>query len=142
MGSNMAQQALFEGLVYDEDENPVAVNRIGNEAFYVIDDDGFLRHVDAESIDRQVLAFFLKQLQENKEIATEQALKMLGKDDLFTKAAIDSQLRNIDMDQIMAAGIPLQAREMLGMLGFHVQINLHGEVTEIHQPSAPDEGYD
>lgn len=138
----MAQQALFEGLVYDEDENPVAVNRIGNEAFYVIDDDGFLRHIDAEAVDRQVLAFFLKQLEENKEIATEQALKMLGKDDLFTKAAIDSQLRNIDMEQIMAAGIPLQAREMLGMLGFHVQIDLHGEVTEIHQPSAPDEGYD
>jgi hypothetical protein len=138
----MAQQALFEGLVYDENENPVAVNRIGNEAFYVIDDDGFLRHVDAEAIDRQVLAFFLEQLQENKEIATEQALKMLGKDDLFTKAAIDSQLRNIDMDQIMAAGVPLQAREMLGMLGFHVQINLHGEVTKINQPSAPDEGYE
>jgi hypothetical protein len=138
----MAIQALFEGLIYDEFDNPVTVTRVANEAFYVVNDDGFLRHIDAELVDRQVLAFFLKQLEDNKEIAVEQALSMLGKDDLFTKAAIDSQLRNIDMDQIMAAGIPLQAREMLGMLGFHVRINLHGEVTDIHQPAAPDGDYD
>lgn len=138
----MASQALFEGLIYDEFDNPVSVSRVGDEAAYVIDDQGFHRHVDAEIVDRQVLAFFLKQLEDNKEMAVEQALSMLGKDDLFTKAAIDSQLRNIDMDQIIAAGIPLQAREMLGMLGFHVRINLHGEVIEINQPSAPDEGYD
>ncbi len=138
----MAQQALFEGLIYDEFENPVAVRRVGGEAYYIIDDQGFMRHIDTDYVDRQVLAFFLKQLDENKEMATEQALKMLGKDDLFTKAAIDAQLRNIDMDQIMAAGIPFQAREMLGMLGFQVTIDLHGEVTDIHQPSAPEEGYD
>ena len=28
-------------------------------AYYVIDDDGFLRHIDAEEVDRQVLAIFL-----------------------------------------------------------------------------------
>jgi hypothetical protein len=65
---------------------------------------------------------------------------MLGKDDLFTKAALDAQLRNIDMDQIIAAGISLQAREMLGMLGFQVIINIHGDVVKIQQPSAPESG--
>ena len=134
----MAQQTLFEGLIFDEQDNPVTTKRVGNEAFYVIDDDGFLRHVDAELVDRQVLAFFLDQLEDNKELAIEQALTMLGKDDLFTKAALDAQLRNIDMDQIMAAGIPLQAREMLGMLGFRVVIDLRGNVIKIDQPSAPD----
>jgi hypothetical protein len=134
----VAQQTLFEGLIFDEQDNPVAARHIGNEAFYVVDDDGFLRHVDAETVDRQVLAFFLDQLEDNKEMAIEQALSMLGKDDLFTKAALDAQLRNIDMDQIIAAGIPLQAREMLGMLGFRVVIDLHGNVTRIDQPSAPD----
>ncbi len=134
----MAQQTLFEGLIYDENDNPVTTVRVGNEAFYVVDDDGFLRHIDAENIDRQVLSFFLDQLEENKDLAIEQALTMMGKDDLFTKAALDAQLRNIDMDQIIATGIPLQAREMLGMLGFHVIINIHGDVIEINQPSAPD----
>jgi hypothetical protein len=136
----MAHQALFEGLIYDEYDRPVTVKRVGDEASYVVDDDGFLRHIDAEYVDRQVLAFFLEQLEDNKDLAIEQALTMLGKDDLFTKAALDSQLRNIDMDQIIASGIPLQAREMLGMLGFNVIINLHGDVIRINQPAAPDPG--
>ena len=100
-----------------------------------------MRHINAEEVDRQVLGFFLKQLEDNKDVAVDQALSMLGKDDLFTKAAIDAQLRNVDMDQIIAQGLPLQARNMLGMLGFRVSINLHGEVTGINQPSMPDEGF-
>jgi len=137
----MAVQALFEGLVFDEQERLLSTTQVGGEAFYIVDDDGFLRHINAEDVDRQVLGFFLEQLEDNKEIAVEQALSMLGKDDLFTKAAIDAQLRNIDMDEIIAQGIPLQARNMLGMLGFRITINLHGQVTAINQPTAPDEGY-
>ena len=108
------------------------------KTFYVIDDDGFMRHVVAEKVDRQVLSFFLAQLEDNKDLAVEQALSMMGKDDLFTKAALDAQLRNIDMDQIMAAGIPLQARDMLGMLGFNVTIDDQGDVVKINQPTVPD----
>jgi hypothetical protein len=137
----MSSQALFEGLVYDEQENLLSTSRIGGEAFYIVDDVGFLRHVNAEEVDRQVLGFFLQQLEDNKEIAIEQALSMLGKDDLFTKAAVDAQLRNVDMEQIIAQGIPLQARDMLAMLGFRISINLHGEVTGINQPSLPEEGH-
>jgi hypothetical protein len=137
----MSSQALFEGLVYDEQENLLSTSQIGGEAFYIVDDVGFLRHVNAEEVDRQVLGFFLQQLEDNKEIAIEQALSMLGKDDLFTKAAVDAQLRNVDMEQIIAQGIPLQAREMLAMLGFRISINLHGEVTGINQPSLPEEGH-
>lgn len=137
----MSGQALFEGLVYDEEENLLSTTQIGGEAFYIVDDDGFMRHINAEEVDRQVLGFFLKQLEDNKDVAVDQALSMLGKDDLFTKAAIDAQLRNVDMDQIIAQGLPLQARNMLGMLGFRVSINLHGEVTGINQPSMPDEGF-
>jgi len=136
----MANQALFDGLIYDEFDQPVRTAVVGGEAFYVVDDEGFLRHIAAEDVDRQVLAFFLEQLEDNKDLAIEQALNMMGKDDLFTKAALDAQMRNIDMEQIIAAGIPLQAREMLGMLGFHVTIDLHGNITQIHQPSAPDMG--
>ncbi len=134
----MANQALFEGLVYDEFDQPVKTKRIGDESFYVVDDEGFMRHIGAEDVDRQVLAFFLQQLEDNKDMAIEQALSMMGKDDLLTKAALDAQLRNIDMDQIIASGIPLQAREMLGMMGFHVVINVHGEIVKINQPSAPE----
>ena len=135
----MARQALFEGLVYDERELLVETNIIGSDAVYVIDDNGFRRHIDAEVVDRQVLGLFLEQLHDNKELAVEQALKFLGRDDLFTKAAIDASMRNVDMDQIIAQGIPEQARNMMGMLGFRIIIDLHGEVVRLDQPTAPED---
>ncbi len=131
----MAQQAMFEGLVYDEDDNLATTAVIGAEAQYVIDDDGFRRHIDADAVDRQVVAFFLEQLQQNRDLAVQQALQMLGSDDLLTKAAVDASLRNINMDQIMSQGVPAQAREMLGMMGFRVVINLHGDVVRLDQPA-------
>lgn len=134
----MAGRAMFEGLVYDEYDNPVTATVIGGEAQYVVDDDGFHRHIDADDVDRQVVAFFLEQLQQNRDLAVQQALQMLGSDDLLTKAAVDASLRNVTMDQIMAQGVPAQARDMLGMLGFRVVINLHGEVVKLDQPAAPE----
>lgn len=136
----MAQQAMFSGLIYDEFENPVATSVIGGEAQYVVDDDGFLRHVDAELIDRQILAFFLDQLEQNKDMAVEQAMEMMGQDDLLTKAALDDSLNNISADQIIAQGVPAQARDMLGMAGFRVVINVHGDIVRLDQPAAPEEG--
>jgi hypothetical protein len=135
----MANKALFQDLIYDEAGNRVETAVVGYDMFYVIDDAGFKRHIDADQVDRQVLSVFLQQLEENKEIAVEQALRMMGKDDLFTKAAIDAQLNNIDMDQIIAQGIPAQARDMMGMMGFRITINFHGDVIDIAQPTIPDD---
>ncbi|MCP4362837.1 MAG: hypothetical protein GY796_32945 [Chloroflexi bacterium] len=134
----MARQALFEGLVYDEAERLVETAVVGDETNYVIDDNGFLRHISSEMVDRQILAVFLDQLNNNRDVAVEQTLKMMGKDDFMTKAAVDASLRNIDMDQIIAQGIPLQARDMLGMMGFRVTINFHGDVVGIDQPAAEE----
>ena len=39
----------------------------------------------------------------------------------------------------MAQGVPAQARDMLGMLGFRVVVNMHGEVLRLDQPSAPED---
>ena len=135
----MAQQALFSGLIFDEYDNLVETAVVGLEAQYVIDDNGFHRHIDAEEIDRQILAIFLEQLNSNRDMAVEQTMSMLGKDDLMTKAAIDASLRNIDMDQIIKQGIPGQARDMMGMMGFKIKINFHGEVIGMDAPQAPPE---
>lgn len=135
----MARNALFKGLVYDERELPVEVVFVGSDAYYIVDDNGFHRHIDAEDVDRQILTIFLEQLEDNKDLAVEQALKFLGKDDLFTKAAVDASMRNIDMDQIIAQGIPEQAKNMMGMLGFRIIINHHGEILRMDQPSASDD---
>ncbi|MFZ0547577.1 MAG: hypothetical protein WAM60_19175 [Candidatus Promineifilaceae bacterium] len=129
--------ALFNGLVYDEQDNLVEVAHIGSDAHYVVDDGGFHRHINAEVVDRQVLQVLLQQLEENKDIAIEQALNFLGKDDLLTKAAVDASMRNVNIDQILKQGIPGQARDMMGMVGFRIIINLHGEVVRIDQPAVP-----
>jgi hypothetical protein len=136
----MARQAMFSGLIYDEYDNPLATTFVGGEAQYVLDDNGFHRHIDAESIDRQVLAVFLEQLEQNKDIAVEQAMEMMGQDDLLTKAALDASLRNIDADQIIAQGVPAQARDMLAMFGFRIIVNIHGEIVRMDQPAAPEDG--
>jgi hypothetical protein len=43
------------------------------------------------------------------------------------------------MDQIMAQGIPAQAREMMGFLGFRIIINVHGDIVRLDQPAAPED---
>jgi hypothetical protein len=61
---------------------------------------------------------------------------MLGQEDVFTKAAIEQQLKNIDkqFEQLLQVGIPEDMRAYLGMAGFKVIINMHGEVLKVEQP--------
>jgi hypothetical protein len=139
----MAQKALFTGLVVDEKDMPVNSTLVGGEAFYVVNDDGFMRHVPSEQVDRQVLAQMGKMLEGHEEELSAQAAKMMGQDDIFTRAAIEKQLEHMDeqFDQVLKAGLPEESRAYLGMSGFKVRINLHGEVLEIQQPgtSSPED---
>ncbi len=137
----MAEKALFAGLVVDEQDRPVPTAVVGNEAFYVIDDAGFQRHVESERIDRQVLARLAEQIRGNEELISEGTMKILGQEDIFTKAAIEASLRNLD-DQFAAMltrGIPEEARAWLGMSGFRVIVDLHGDVVRVEQPQGPEE---
>lgn len=129
--------AFFEGLVETEDGAPVAVATIGGESFYVIDDQGFRRHVEAATVDRVVLGQFLVQLQEHPDEASAAMLRLMGQDDLFAKAAVDATLRNINLDQVLTQSLPPEARQWLGMLGFRVVIDLHGEIVRVDMPAAP-----
>jgi hypothetical protein len=139
----MAHQALFEGLVVDEYENPVGATKVGDEAFYVVDDAGFKRHIASEDVDRQVLQQMGDMMEGMEDAISEQTAKMLGQDDIFTRAMIENQLKNIDeqFDKILEAGLPEGSRAYLGMSGFRIQINYHGEVLDIQQPGMidPDE---
>jgi hypothetical protein len=138
MVSSPATRALFEGLVSDEAGRPVDVAMVGGLPCYVVDDDGFLVHVPSEPIDRQVIEMFRAQFLEHREIATEAMLKMLGSDDLFAKAAIDSSVEH--MDEVLVRGLPDDAKAMLGMLGFRVIINSHGALVRIDVPEQADPG--
>ena len=138
----MARKAVFEGLIYNESDTPVDVRYVGEDACYVVNDGGFLRHISSEQVDRQVLEKMRVQLEQNEEIITDQAAKMIGQEDIFTKAAIQNQLKHIDkqFDSLVNTGIPADARSYLSLMGFKIVINLHGEVVRVDQPSAIDEG--
>ena len=133
----MGNKALFAGLVIDENGRPLDVTIIGGEAQYVLDDNGFRRHIDAETVDRQVLAQLQAQIEANKDAVEQGIMKMMGSEDIFTKAAIDKSIK--DMDQVLKQGIPDEARQMLGMMGFRVVVNYHGEVLRIEQPGVADD---
>jgi hypothetical protein len=132
MPQSQPRSALFAGLVQDEDGNPVEVVTVGDVPNYVVDDAGFLRHVESEVVDRQVINMLREQFMAHREIATEAMLQMLGKEDLFTKAMIDASIKN--MDRVIEQGLPEAARAWLGMLGFRVIINTHGEVVRLDMP--------
>ena len=137
----MSFRAIFEGLVYDEFENPVSVAYVGSEACYVIDDAGFRRHVSAEDIDRQVFQTIKEQIEGNEDLISEQAAKMLGQDDLFSYAMIMNQIKQFDqhLDNLLKTGLPEEGRAYMGMMGFKIIINIHGEVIEVIQPSAEED---
>ena len=139
----MSKRALFEGLIADTDGKPVGVGVVGGEAQYVVDDGGFRFHVPAEGVDREVLTLLRQQIMANQDAVTQGAMQMLGKDDLFTKAMIDSSLKNMDehFTRLIENGLPAEARAYLGMLGFRIVLNYHGEVVGVDQPgtAGPEE---
>jgi hypothetical protein len=131
--------AFFEGLVVGEDGAPVSVVRLGESTFYVVDDLGFHRHVDARDVDRAVLQQFVAQLDAHHEEASEAMLRMMGQEDLFTKAMVDSTLRNIEVEQLLDHQLPPDVRQWLGLMGFRVVIDRHGEITRVDMPEAAAE---
>lgn len=136
----MATKALFEGLVFDENDRTVDMAFVGDEPCYVVDDDGFRRHIPSEQVDRQVLALMHQMIEGHEDIVGEQAAKMLGQDDIFSIAMLANQLKQIEsqFDTLLETGIPAEARAYMGMMGFKVRINLHGEVIDVEQPGMTD----
>jgi hypothetical protein len=138
----MSKKAVFEGLVFDENDQQLGVALVGEDACYVIDDNGFKRHIPSEQIAREVLNAMEGQIEENKDVITEQTEKMIGQDDIFTHAFIQNQLENVDdqINRLLDQGLPEAGRNYLGMLGFKIVVNYHGEVLRVEQPAMPAEG--
>jgi hypothetical protein len=140
----MTRKALFGGLVIDENGRPAETAYVGNEPCYVVDDAGFHRHIPSEQIDRAVLGQIAELMKGSEDIISAQAAKMLGQEDIFTRAIIEQQIKNMDrqFDAVLETGIPEDARAYLGMLGFKVVIDVHGKVLRVEQPgmAGDDEG--
>ena len=129
----MAPTAMFAGLVFDEEGNVAELANVGQNACYVVYDDDFKRHIDAAQVDTQVLRFMRGQVEDHRDLAVSTMLEMMGKDDIFTKAAIESSINN--MEESVGQPIPEDARQWLGMLGFRIVIDFHGNVVEVEMPA-------
>ncbi|MBN1641567.1 MAG: hypothetical protein JXA09_10050 [Anaerolineae bacterium] len=129
------QRAIFSGLIQNEAGEDVDVVYLGDEAFYVIPDGDFRRHVEAHTVDDEVLRQLREQMAGMQDQIVEGVLQLLGREDLFTKASIDMALKNFD--QAFRSADPEQWKPWLGMMGFRVIVNVHGEVVEIESPQAP-----
>ncbi|KPL08240.1 hypothetical protein AMJ86_01405 [bacterium SM23_57] len=132
----MSRKAIFEGLIIDEKDNIVTTAYVGEEPCYVVDDDGFYRHIPSEYVDRQVLDRMAEMIQGHEGVISEQVAKMLGQEDIFTLALIENQLKNMDsqFQRIIETGIPEEGIAYMGMTGFRIKINVHGDVVEMQQP--------
>lgn len=132
-----SRRAYFPGLVYNEQGQPASVVHIGDTAHYAIPDDGFLRHVECWAIDRIVIASLREQITSVQDELVRAMLNMLGQNDLFTKAALDASIRNMEHNILQSD--PDQWAPWLKIYGFRIVVNVHGEVVEIVYPSQASE---
>ena len=132
---------LFGGLIVDDQDRPVDTTNIGQEGFYVLDDNGFRRHIESEAVDRQVLDILQEFMLAHREMISQGTMKMIGQEDIFTKAAIDSSLDHLQpqFEALLEHGLPENVRAWLGMLGFRVVIDVHGQVQRVDQPGMVDD---
>ena len=134
----MKRKAIFEGLIVDEEGRQVTSTYVGDDPCYVVDDNGFSKHILSEKVDCQVLELMREQMAGKEDMLSEQTAKMLGTDDIFSRAMIETQLKNIDQqfDSLLDMGIPEESRVYMGMLGFKIVIDIHGEVVRLDQPAS------
>ena len=135
-----AHKALFADLVFNEDGQPAQVVIVGNVPNYAVPDGDFLRHVEAEHVDRQVMAAMKERILPMKDAVIEGMIQMLGQEDLFTRPAIEHAIENmdriLDVDNVDVD----QLRTALWMTGFRVTVDVHGDVVHVEMPGveAPD----
>jgi hypothetical protein len=128
---------LFTGLVYCEDGRQLEEAIVGGDPFYVLDDSGFKRHIRAHEIDKAVLDHIWEQMRGHEREVADQAARMTGQDDIFSRAVIMQQLEHPEkqIEQIMDQEIPESVRTWLGMMGLRIIVDYHGELVRIEQPA-------
>lgn len=138
MKGSPLKKAIFEGLVFETDGQPLMVSYVGDEPCYVINDDGFMRHISAEEVDRQIWDELTRGIEGNEDILTQKAAEMMGQEDPFSMAVIRSQFEKTDEQfvQLQQIGFPEGARMFMGMAGFRAIVNYRGELVALQQPTA------
>jgi len=136
---DLKHQPLFADLVFNESGERARVVYIGATPYYAIPEDDFLRHVDAEHVDSQIVDRLQQRMQAMSDLVTENAIKLLGQEDLFTRASIEHAIEN--MHRILEPGAVDvdQLRTALWMAGFAAVVDVHGDLVRLQVPGWEDD---
>jgi len=139
--SDAVRRALFADLVFNEEGQPAKAIYIGDVPHYAVPDGDFLRHVEAERVDRQIVAPLQERILAMRDLVTEGVVHMLGQEGLFTRASIEHAIEN--MDHILEPGnVDVdELRTTLWMLKFRAIVNVHGDVVRLDVPGWEDGEY-
>ncbi len=139
--SDAVRRALFADLVFNEEGQPAKAIYIGDVPHYAVPDGDFLRHVEAERVDRQIVALLQERILAMRDLVTEGVVHMLGQEGLFTRASIEHAIEN--MDHILEPGnVDVdELRTTLWMLKFRAIVNVHGDVVRLDVPGWEDGEY-
>jgi hypothetical protein len=132
--SEARRRALFADLVFNDEGQVAEVVLVGAIPHYAVPDGDFLRHVDAEQVDRQVVRVLQKRFSEMSDAVADSAVQLLGHEGLFTRASIKHAIEH--MDQLLEPGaVDLDDfRTALWMSKFRVVVDRHGDVIEVELP--------
>ena len=132
--SDTTRRALFADLVFNQEGLPARAVYVGQIPHYAVPDGDFLRHVEAEYVDRQIVETIKERIMAIRDIVTEGVIHMLGQEDLFTRASIGHAIEN--MDRILEPGnVDVdELRTALWMTGFRATVNVHGDVVHLEIP--------
>ncbi|MDY6877554.1 MAG: hypothetical protein SWK90_15335 [Chloroflexota bacterium] len=132
--SDTIRRALFADLVFNEEDQPAKAIYVGEVPHYAVPDGDFLRHVEADYVDRQIVTLLQECILSMRDIVTEGVVRMLGQEDLFTQASIEHAIEN--MDRILEPGnVDVdELRTALWMLKFRAIVNVHGDVVRLDVP--------
>ncbi|MCX7680532.1 MAG: hypothetical protein N2508_00960 [Anaerolineae bacterium] len=134
-----SRPALFANLVFNEEGQPAQVVYIGGVPHYAVPDGDFLRHVEAEYVDRQIVRRIQERILSMREAVTEGVLRMLGQEDIFTRASIEYAINH--MERILEPGAVNvdELRTALWMTGFRAVVNVHGDLVHLDMPGLEGE---
>jgi hypothetical protein len=138
MNSPNRREPLFADLIYSEEGERVRVVDVGGVPHYAIPHGDFLRHVEAEYVDRQVVVMLQEHFRSMRDVIADGVVHMLGEENLFTRASIDHAIENLD--RILEAGHvdTNELRTALWMMKFRVVVDFHGDVVRLDIPGWED----
>ncbi len=133
------RHALFADLIFNEEGEPVKTAYVGDVPHYAIPDGDFMRHVEAEYVDRQIIVQIQERVMGMRDVIVEGVVQMLGEENPFTRASIEHaiehmdrilEVENLDVDELRTA---------FWMTGFRATVNIHGDVVSVYIPGLTGE---